>query len=746
MTVKEILKDVTNKQGFFDSLSQEVWENTYKNGNEEDINKTFERQYKALVKAFKNLIDKIIKNKKELSSEALINFIKDIFDFKVEDYRDLQYYKDTIINKFKEELRDTLFNQRFCLGGRIQANIGIEERDKTTLFNCFFLTPYDQNVKNIDSLDYILKYFSDSMKTLKSEGGIGINLSFVRPNGSYINGISTRTPGVLRFAEIWNKGSEVITSGTSEKIDKIRMYEKKKIRKGAMMFVLEDWHPEILNFISAKSKPNYLEKFNMSVGVSDELVKKVIEDDYFELVFPDIEDNIERYDNEWKGDINDWKEKNYPIKVYKRIKARELWNFIMRSTYERNEPGVLFLGLANRLNPVSYCEKIKGSNPCGEIIMGTSVCDLGYLVLVNYLSYDEDSKKFSFDYDLFKKDSKIATICLDLINDISKVPLPEFEKIIKDKRRISLGVMGVGSSLYMMNMEYGSQESINFLEKILRIKLKEQLNTSAKMGYYAGSFNSFKVKEHFSTLYWKRLSNILDRKELDEIESYNSMRNSHLSANAPTGNTSIFFGNISNGIEPIFSLRYNRWSIVPEKTCSMLRDEGFEFPLIVKSEWFETKDMKKKIIADEEVLLGSFNGDEYMVDKNRGLVKKNFVEDIAYKVCEKLGLERNLKVANELSVDDHISVLSVFSKYYDMNSSKTVNIPKNYSFEDFKKLYLKAVSLNIKGLTTYREGSTVSVLVNDDKLKECPNCKSKNIIEEDGCIHCLDCNWSPCSI
>lgn len=473
---------------------------------------------------------------------------------------------------------------KFVPGGRINANIGVEGRTGTTLFNCYVHNPKDIGYEDPDSIEGIFDMAKKQALTLKSEGGYGMNFSWLRPAGTYISGIGARTPGSLKFMEMWDKSSEIITMGTTKRHGKKRKDEKTKIRKGAQMGVLNIWHPDIEEFITAKQTQGRLTKFNLSVGITKGFMKAVQENEIWELKFPDV--TFEKYKKEWKGDLEEWEEKGYPVDVYKKIKARTLWDTIMLSTYNRNEPGVLFLDLANKLNTIPSVEKIQTSNPCGEILMSTGVCNLGSLNTVKYVKIDPVTRKVYFDWKLFKEAVGIAVRFLDNINDISTTPLPEYDRSLKEKRRIGLGVMGLGSAHLMLGLRYGSDESIEFVEKLFNCKASTELLTSAKLGEEKGSFELFDAKKYFSTYWWASL--YISEEIKDEIKEIGEMRNSHRSANAPTGNcvrknTKI---QTKNGIKSIAEIfRENRINIskeeknqsfIPIKTMEAKTLEGYK--------------------------------------------------------------------------------------------------------------------------------------------------------------------------
>jgi ribonucleoside-diphosphate reductase alpha chain len=655
-----------------EDISAEIWNTTYKGPDDNTLNDTWERQAKAC-----SLVEK-------------------------EDIRE-KTYKDFLwlLEDFKG-----------AAGGRITANLGISGREGTTLFNCFVHAPIN---KDPDSISGIYDLIKAQAQTLKSEGGYGMNFSWIRPRGSYIEGIGSRTPGVLKFMELWDKSSEIITVGSENISGVVNKNEKKKIRKGAQMGVLCIWHPEIEDFINAKLVPNRLTKFNLSVGIVPGFMQAVINNSTWDLKFPDT--NHPKYKEEWFGDILDWEAKGYPVIIYKTLKAVDLWDKIMTSTYTRNEPGVIFLDIANKLNPLYYAENIQATNPCGEALLGNiGICLLFSINLVKYLKKDENDN-YEFDYESFKKAVAIATRFADNINDISRVPIEDYRQSMKEKRRIGIGVISLGSLHYILGIKYGSQKSLELIEKIFKIKAETELLTSANLGKEKGSFPLFDKNKYFSSYWWNNLQ--IDENIKKQIEEIGEMRNSHHSANAPTGNMSIYIGVVSNGIEPVFSKEYYRWITVLQEDKIKLSKNGFVFPNISKGEWFETEHFKFTKVGTDEILIGKFENVEYQIDKNRGLTKRVFVEDYGWKFVKqnfsadkikKLNDEGVFVTTDELTVADHINTLKVISKYVNMSTSKTVNINNDYPYEMFRNLYLDAWKSNIKGITSYRAGTMTSVL------------------------------------
>ena len=364
---------------------------------------------------------------------------------------------------------------------------------------------------------------------------------------------------------------------------------------------------------------------------------------------------------------------------------------------------------------------------CGEICMSTGICLLFSLNLVKYIRKTDNN--LCFDFEMFKRASEISVRFADNINDISRVPLEDYRRSMTEKRRIGIGVVGLGSMLAVLGIRYGSKEALSLTEEIFKTKAETEILTSAKLGIEKGSFPLFDKVKYFSSYWWKTLP--ISDEIKSEVEIIGCMRNSHRSANAPTGNMSIYAGVLSGGIEPMFNLEYARWSIVTESDRSTLREFGFNFPDVFKGEWFETETLRKSKSGTDDILIGEFNGVQYQVDKNRGLTKKSTVEDWAWIFIKanfsqeeidcrkKAGL---LATSNELSHKEHLDMLKVIAKYVDMNSSKTINLPNDYPYEVFKEIYIDAWKSGIKGVTTYRDGTMTAVLENVDgnKNREAP--------------------------
>lgn len=606
------------------------------------------------------------------------------------------------------EFFDLLTDFKFVPGGRILSNAGTDYKG-TTFINCFVsgFVGEDQ-----DSMEGILSELRRQALILKSEGGYGFCADVLRPRGGYIVGIGSESPGAVSMLEMWDTQSKVITEGSNKKSKNKNV--KGKIRKGAMMATMSVWHADIEEFITAKQTPGRLPRFNMSVLISDAFMHAVKNNLEWNLIFPDYEydDNVkEKYKRLWNGDIDKWINEGLPVKIYKTYKnANELWDLITSSTYNRNEPGVLFVDTINRLNNLYYCEHLSATNPCAEQILPIGgVCLLGSLNLTQFIN----SKNDNWDYNKLEKYISPAIRFMDNINDITNLPLEEQYDEIKNKRRIGLGIMGYGSSLFILKKKYGSKSALKLTDELLSFIRNKAYQASALLAKEKGTFPAYNATKYLNGEYIKTLL-----PETLSLISENGIRNSHLMSIQPNGNSSILCNCVSGGLEPVFLSEYIRTSTVP------LFPNGLMIPINI--DW----DNKKYNIVgdtnahanwrwikegDESMLSTIFNDVTYKIDRNRGLVKETLVIDYGVRYLkehDQYDINADYIVCTDaLTINDHINTMGVFSQHICSSMSKTVNIPADYPYEDFKDVYIKAYDTHtIKGVTTYRVGTMANVL------------------------------------
>ena len=709
----------TEQTQFEDVFSREVWKTTYKDYKDETIDDTI---YRVAATAAS------VESTEELQTEWTRKF----------------YY---MLSQFKG-----------TAGGRIYSNIGTEWKG-TTLMNCF-VAPRPDN--DIDSLNGILTNLTNQAQTLKAEGGWGENFSYIRPRGSFIYGIGVETPGAVKYMEMFDKTSEIITSGSGKKSENKKA--KGKIRKGAMMGVLDVSHPDIIEFITAKQSPGRLTKFNLSVNCTNEFMdkvllvqelnedlekanqelkdaqqwcvenepqqghgpdflafecriidaqKKVAEADKWELRFPDTQSPM--YKDKWCGHLGNWEAEGRPTKIYQTVSVTWLWGLMMESTYNRAEPGVLFLDRANHFSPLNYKETIQATNPCGEQTLAPGgVCNLGSINLAKFLNDD----RTGFDLDGIAQMTQYMVRFLDNINDISEAPLPEYDFSMKNKRRVGVGILGWGSALFMLRVRFGSHRAAELRDLVMKTIAQNAYMASIDLAEEKGMFSLCEPEKHVVNSFIKDLH--LSEEYMDKIKSI-GIRNSSLLSVQPTGNTSIFANVVSGGLEPVFMPEYIRTVIVNTVPDHMIDVT----PKWYEGVWHETEMFKFDNEGDEEILKGTdTNGTVYKIDKNRGLTKEV--------LCEDYGV-RYLKARNQwdetapwavttenLNVDDHVNDLIGFARWVDSAMSKTVNVPHDYSQEDFNQIYIDSYKSGyVKGVTTYRAGTMTSVLsAKEEKLAD----------------------------
>jgi len=401
---------------------------------------------------------------------------------------------ETHFNQF----RTILYNQRFLPAGRVQSAMGAPRT--VTPYNCFVSGTIE------DSMDGIMDAAKDAAKTMQLGGGIGYDFSTLRPHGALIKSLDSRSSGPLSFMKIFDSVCHTIASAGH--------------RRGAQMGVLRVDHPDIEKYISAKNNSTELTGFNISVGVTDAFMDAVKSNSDFDLVF--------------EG------------RTYSTVNARNLWDSILRSTWDWAEPGILFIDRINRKNNLHYCEKIVATNPCGEQPLPPyGACLLGSFNLTKYIV--EHDGKYVFNMNMLKEDIPYVVRAMDNVVDRATYPLPQQEKQAKDTRRMGLGVTGVANAIEALGFDFGSDEFIRVLEDIMSTIRDVCYETSIELAKEKGAFPLFK-KDYLTS----EFAMTLPTKIRTKIAKY-GIRNSHLLSVAPTGTISLSADNVSSGIEPVFS-------------------------------------------------------------------------------------------------------------------------------------------------------------------------------------------------
>ncbi|RDC73838.1 adenosylcobalamin-dependent ribonucleoside-diphosphate reductase [Rhodovulum sp. 12E13] len=508
--------------------------------------------------------------------------------------------------------RDALEGFRFLPAGRILAGAGTGR--SVTLFNCFVMGTIE------DSMAGIFDALKEAALTMQQGGGIGYDFSTIRPEGAHVAGVGADASGPLSFMDVWDAMCRTIMSAGS--------------RRGAMMATLRCDHPDIEAFVAAKADPARLRNFNVSVLATDAFMEAVKADGPWDLVFDGT--------------------------VYRTIRARDLWDRIMRSTYDYAEPGVIFIDRINALNNLRYAEEIAATNPCGEQPLPPyGACLLGSINLAA-LVREPFSERAGIDATELAELVATAVRMMDDVVDVSRFPLPRQEAEARAKRRIGLGVTGLADALMMTGLRYGSEAAAAQAEDWLKRIAEAAYRASADLAEEKGPFPLFEAEGFLAN---PALSWLPD--DLRAQIRAGGLRNALLTSIAPTGTISLFAGNVSSGIEPVFAYSYTR---------KVLQNDG--------------------TAKEEEVV-------DYAVAQWR----QTMGEDAAF--------PDHFVDARRLTPAEHVRMQAAAQKWIDSSISKTINVPADIAFDAFKDVYLQAYEEGCKGCTTYRPnavtGSVLSV-------------------------------------
>tara|TARA_Y100000593_G_scaffold83521_1_gene157469 strand:+ start:5715 stop:8513 length:2799 start_codon:yes stop_codon:yes gene_type:complete len=555
---------------------------------------------------------------------------------------------------YEEEFFDALKDFKFLPAGRITAGAGTARA--VTLFNCFVMGTIP------DSMDGIFSMLREAALTMQQGGGIGYDFSPIRPKGAEVKKLGADASGPLTFMDCWDAMCRTVMSAGS--------------RRGAMMATMRCDHPDIEDFIEAKQDSARLRMFNLSVLVTDAFMHAVEENEDWPLVHveppsgPEVPEIIDHYGETGRdGD-------GLPRYLHRRVKARDLWNKIMQSTYDYAEPGVIFIDRVNQANNLNYVEKISSTNPCGEQPLPPyGACLLGSINLSRLVANAFETNA-GLDSVELKKLVATAVRMMDNVIDVSNFPLPEQEKEAKAKRRIGLGVTGLADALMMVGLRYGSPEAAARTEKWMQMVAEAAYRASVELAKEKGAFPLFDAEEYLSDGHHVAAM----PEDLKEEIREHGIRNALLTSIAPTGTISLYAGNVSSGIEPVFALSYTRK--VLEKDGSHRHERVEDYAVARYREWWEANARKPRdTIFDPEVHLPDY-----------------FV------------------TAQDLAPEDHVVMQAAAQKWIDSSISKTINVPEDISFEDFKGVYWSAFENGCKGCTTYRPNEvTGSVLSVDEK-------------------------------
>ncbi|MFO0703427.1 MAG: adenosylcobalamin-dependent ribonucleoside-diphosphate reductase [Patescibacteria group bacterium] len=557
-----------------------------------------------------------------------------------------QVEKTQVLRKKYESIyRDIMNDFQFVPGGRILAGAGTGY--DVTYYNCFVIpSPKDSRGGIIESLKNMVEIMAHG-------GGVGINLSSLRPRGARVQKVNGTSSGPMNWAGLFSLATkDIIQQGGT--------------RRGALMLMLWDWHPDIYEFITVKQDLTKILGANLSVAVSDSFMEAVQKDLDWELIFPDTKDKD--YDRLWDGDIFEWKKKGKKVNVFKTVKAREMWRLICEAAWRSAEPGVVFMERYNKLHNNYYWNRINCVNPCGEEgLPPWGVCNLGSINLSALVKGDGVEGPGEFDFDRLAYITKHAVRLLDSVVDMDPYIFDGIRKTqLEGERRIGLGTMGLGDALIKMHLKYGSPESLNLIDKIYAIIRDNAYESSAEVAKTKGSFGKFDKKMYLNGQYVSSLPENVKSKI-----AKNGIRNSIITMQAPTGSTSLM-ANTTSGIEPVFEFEFTRRDRIG---THVIRHHLWE----------------KYFNAHKDELTTKNDKGEEAVDRPEWFVS-----------------------SADLTPDEHVDVQAVIQKYVDASISKTVNAPNSYTVEDVDRLYMQAYKKGLKGITMFRDGSREAVLERGD--------------------------------
>ena len=512
----------------------------------------------------------------------------------------------------------------FSPAGRIISGAGTNRN--VTLSNCFTMGTIP------DSMDGIFTHLKEAALTMQQGGGIGYDFSTIRPKGAEVKGVAADASGPLTFMDVWDAMCRTVMSAGS--------------RRGAMMATMRCDHPDIEAFIEAKRDPAKLRMFNLSVLVTDEFMEAV------------------KAGHNWRLHFENRRGETLVEKI---VDARALWDKIMESTYAYAEPGVIFIDRVNQDHNLGYLETIATTNPCGEKPMGPyASCLLGSINLAKLIAnaFTPDAVLLR---PLLRDTVRTAIRMMDNVIEVGQFPLPAQLQKAKDDRQLGLGVTGLADALIMCGLTYGSEEAVVWTENAMRDIAVTAYEASCELAEERGAFPTFNAEEFLKP---HRFAGRMLPKALQRRIKQTGIRNGLLLSIAPTGTISLFGGNVSSGIEPVFAFTYDR---------KVLQPDGSKI----------TQTVEDYAVAAWRASL-----------KARGLHTDT-------------PLPPQFVTAQTLTPDAHVRMQAAAQKWVDSSISKTINCPEDISFDDFKAVYMQAYDMGCKGCTTYRPndvtGSVLSV-------------------------------------
>ena len=547
--------------------------------------------------------------------------------------------------RWEPRFRALLDDFRFLPGGRILAGAGTAH--EVTLFNCFVMGIIE------DSLDGIFDSIKEGALTTQQGGGVGYDFSTLRPRGSRAQRVGTIASGPVSFMRIWDAMCATLLSTGA--------------RRGAMMATLRCDHPDIEEFITAKQQAGELRHFNLSVQITDAFMQAVEKGESWPLVFPRAaladdgpgEGTVQRV---WTGE-----REPVPCRILRTVRARDLWERIMRATYDYAEPGVLFIDRINRLNNLAWRERITATNPCGEVPLPPyGACDLGSVNLTRFVR-EPFSPRAALDEAAIAATVRDAVRFMDNVIDASRFPLPQQAETERGCRRIGLGITGLADTLILLNLRYDSDAGVERAARIMALICHTAYRISIELAKEKGTFPAFERKPYLDSAFVATLP-----ADIRDGIAMHGIRNSHLTAIAPTGTISLLANNVSSGLEPVFDFAYRR----------------------------------RILEAD-------------------GQYRECALEDYAWRLWQQLhpGEPRpdSFVDVNDLQPADHLRMQAAIQPYVDNAISKTINVPVDYPFEAFRDIYHEAWRQGLKGCTTFRPNPVTGAILKAP-AEESPHC------------------------
>lgn len=620
--------------------------------------------------------------------------------------------------KYREEFLWALMNGAVP-AGRIISNAGADEQKPTaSTINCTVSATIEDSMQGI-----VGEAVSKASLTLKAGCGIGYDFSTIRPDGGFVAGAGATTSGPLPFMDIFDTMCKTVSSSGG--------------RRGAQMGTIDCQHPDIMEFIKAKREDGRLRQFNLSILITDPFMEAVKADADWQLVFPTNKNEISQLGLNFDPDNNTddviWRE--WPLtmdgyivnhagetacKIYKTIRAKNLWNMIMNATYDYAEPGFILIDKVNEYNNNWFAELIRATNPCGEQpLPPNGSCLLGSINLTAFVS-NPFTAQANFDWERFKKVVRIFTRMLDNVVEINGLPLPEQVAEIENKRRHGMGYLGLGSAMTMLGMKYGKNNSVEFTREVTKHLALEGWREATKLAKEKGGAPFLNEMYTITGALLRKRPELAEKYKLgDQVKGVElhvnysrymknivaelgekwvkdalatGLRFTHHSSIAPTGTIALSLGNnASNGIEPSFAHDYKRNVIVPGKSTKQ-----------------QVNVRSAEVLAYERLMKSTHGADWELPMSKMGSVLSLDLSQLPESFVD----------TSTVTPSEHVAVQAAAQQWIDSSISKTVNIPTEFPFENFENVYLEAYTEGLKGCTTFRFNpeNFSGVLVNETDL------------------------------